>query len=101
MRIRAGDNVKVISGKDRGKRGRVERALPREGKVVVSGVGVVKKHVKPRAGGEGGIVERSLPIDVSNVMLICPHCEKATRVGFKLEEGKKWRICKKCGAVID
>lgn len=107
MRIRKGDTVKVVSGKDRGKTGKVEKVFPKVplsgkgGRVVVSEVNVVKKHVKPREGEEGGIVEKTLPIDVSNVMLICPQCGKPTRVGYKIEGDKKWRVCKKCGAVIE
>lgn len=108
MKIHIGDTVKVLSGKDRGKTGKVEKALPREGKVVVSGVNIVKKHVRPGRGKEGGIVEKTLPIDVSNVMLLCPQCGQLARVGYKVDGStslttggeKKWRVCKKCGSVI-
>lgn len=99
MTIKTGDMVEVITGKDRGARGEVVRALPSEGKVVVEGVAVAKKHQRPMTMGEtGGIVDKEMPIDVSNVMLICPACDKATRVGHgKDDAGKKVRICKKCG----
>lgn len=102
MSIKKGDKVEVLSGKDRGKQGVVLRALPSEGKVIVEGVAVAKKAVKPNAAGQqGGIVDKEMPIDVSNVQLICPECGKRTRVGH--EDGEldghktKLRICKKCG----
>ena len=99
MNVKKGDQVEVISGKDRGTRAEVIRALPAEGKVVVEGVAVAKKHQKPtQMGQEGGIVEKEMPIDVSNVMLVCPECGKATRVGHAEADGKKVRVCKKCGA---
>ncbi|MDO4437186.1 MAG: 50S ribosomal protein L24 [Coriobacteriaceae bacterium] len=102
MSIKKGDKVEVLSGKDRGKQGVVLRALPSEGKVVVEGVAVAKKAVKPNGAGQpGGFVEKEMPVDVSNVQLICPECGKRTRVGHESGEldGKKTkiRICKKCG----
>ena len=102
MYIKKGDKVQVLSGKDRGKQGVVLRALPAENKVVVEGVSVVKKAVKPNgAGQQGGIVDKEMPIDVSNVQLICPECGKRTRVGHEAGEldghKTKLRICKKCG----
>lgn len=100
MKILAGDNVKIMAGKDRGKVGKVEKSLPSEGKLIVAGVNIVHKHVKPARGREGGIVEKTLPIAVSSVMLVCPHCEKAARVGYQMNQGKKERICKKCGVAI-
>jgi len=97
MKIKKGDQVLVISGKYRGKKGKVIRALPKKEKVVVEGVNIVKKHVRPRRAGEKGqIVQMPAPLHVSNVKLICPHCKKATRVGYKIEAKKKYRICKKC-----
>ncbi len=101
MKIRSGDTVKVISGKDRDKTGKVEKTFPASGRVLVSGVNMVKKHVKPRRGSEGGIVEKSLPIAISNVMLLCPQCGEAARVGYKFAGEKKQRFCKKCGAVVE
>ena len=100
MNVKKGDQVEVLSGKDKGKRGEVLRALPAEGKVVVEGVAVVKRHTKPtQANQQGGIVEKEAAIDVSNVALVCPSCGKATRVGHDHNaEGKKVRVCKKCGA---
>ncbi|MCH4083056.1 MAG: 50S ribosomal protein L24 [Coriobacteriaceae bacterium] len=99
MNVKKGDQVEVLSGKDKGKRGEVIRALPAEGKVVVRGVAVVKKAQRPtQANQQGGIVEKEAAIDVSNVALVCPSCDKATRVGHAEEDGKKVRVCKKCGA---
>lgn len=102
MSIKKGDKVEVLSGKDRGKQGVVLRALPSEGKVIVEGVAVAKKAVKPTAAGQqGGIVDKEMPIDASNVQLICPACDKRTRVGHEAGEldghKTKLRICKKCG----
>ncbi len=97
MKIKKGDNVLIIRGKDRGKTGKVIRVLPKENKIVVEGLNLVKKHVKPRRKGEKGkIIEISMPIYVSNVKLLCPNCRQPTRVGYKLENEEKFRICKKC-----
>ena len=100
MTVKKGDLVKVLSGKDKGKQGEVLTAKPAEGKVVVEGVAIVKKAVRPNPNNQqGGIMEQEAAIDVSNVMLICPSCGKPTRVGHgKDGEGNKIRICKKCGA---
>ena len=99
MSIKKGDNVKVLSGKDRGKQGVVLRALPSEGKVIVEGVAVAKKAVKPnQQNQQGGIVPTEMPVDVSNVQLVCPKCGQATRVGHKKDGKNKLRVCKKCGA---
>ena len=99
MNVKKGDQVEVLSGKDKGKRGEVIVARPSEGKVVVRGVAVVKKAQRPtQANQQGGIVEKEAAIDVSNVALVCPTCGKATRVGHAEEDGKKVRVCKKCGA---
>ena len=99
MNVKKGDQVEVLSGKDNGKRGEVIVALPSAGKVVVRGVAVVKKAQRPtQANQQGGIVEKEAAIDVSNVALVCPTCGKATRVGHAEEDGKKVRVCKKCGA---
>ena len=97
MKIRTGDKVQVIAGKDKGKDGQVERVLLEAGSVVVHGVNIVKRHVKPgKISKEGGIIPMEKPITVSNVALVCPHCSKTTRVGYKTVDGKKLRICKKC-----
>lgn len=100
-KIKKGDNVKVLLGKDRGKTGTVERVLGKEGKVLISGVNVYKRHVSKRvasqAGSEkGSVIDIVKPIYLSNVALVCPNCKKATRVGFKLDGSTKIRVCKKC-----
>lgn len=101
QKIRKGDDVIVLTGKDKGKRGTVLRVL--EGKLVVEGVNVVKKHQKPNPvkGVQGGVVEKTMPIDVSNVALFNPATQKADRVGFKLlEDGRKVRVFKSNGEVV-
>ena len=101
MKIKKGDNVKILSGKDRGKTGKVSRVLPDAGKALVDGLNLVKKHIRPRKQGEKGQrVSVPAAIDVSNLMLVCSKCSKATRVGFKVSEKSKFRICKKCGSEI-
>jgi len=98
MSIKKGDKVEVLSGKDRGKQGTVLRALPSEGKVVVEGVAIVKKAVKPnQQNQQGGIVSQEAAIDASNVNLVCPECGKRTRVGHEKDGKNKLRVCKKCG----
>jgi large subunit ribosomal protein L24 len=118
MKVKKGDTVQMLTGKDRGKQGRVIDARPREGKVIVENLNVVTKHQKPRPirdanrmGGTqiapGGRIERPSPVSVSNVMLVCPTCKLPTRVGYKLRESKdgvvKVRVCKRdgCGQEID
>ena len=98
MHVKRGDIVKVISGKDKGKEGKVMVAMPEEGKVIVEGVALVKKHQKARRQGEeSGIITVEAAIDASNVMRVCPKCGKAARTGVKiLEDGSKVRYCKKC-----
>ena len=99
VHVKSGDTVAVISGKDRGARGKVMAVSPKEGKVIVEKVNVVKKHVKPRKMGEqGGIIKKETPIYACKVMVVCPKCGKATRVAHKIADGKKSRVCKKCGA---
>ena len=102
LKIRKGDRVRVLSGKDKGKEGEVMRALPREGKVIVDGVNVARKSQRPtRTTQQGGIIDKDMPIQVSNVALVCPSCGKPTRVGFKIDaSGTKARVCKKCGGEI-
>lgn len=101
--VRRGDTVVVISGKDRGKKGKVQRVLPVKRRVVVEGVNIVKRHQKPtRQVMQGGIIEKEAPIHISNVMLVCPRCSRPTRVGRKvLEDGRRLRVCKRCGEVVD
>jgi len=99
MNIRKDDKVVVLSGKDKGKEGKILSADPKAGKVIVEGVNVASKHVKPRKQGEqGGIIKMETPIYASKVMVVCPKCGKPTRVAHKLENGKSVRVCKKCGA---
>jgi large subunit ribosomal protein L24 len=107
MRIKKGDQVEVVAGNDRGVRGEVQRVLPKELRVVVSGVNMVKKHQRPRPTGgrtptQGGIIEFEAPINVSNVMLVCPHTGELTRIGVRRdEEGHQVRFSKKSGQDID
>jgi len=96
MKIKKGDNVEIIAGKDKGKRGKVTRTVPRAGQVVVEGLNIRKKHTKPRKEGEKGQrIEVAYPLDISNVMLVCPHTDKLTRVGYKVEGDQKVRISKR------
>ena len=102
MKVKKNDTVLVITGKDAGKTAKVLVALPKDNKVVVDGINVQKKHKKARSAQEvSSIVNQSGPIDASNVMVVCPTCEKATRVSYKIEGDKKVRVCKKCGAILD
>ena len=101
MKIKKNDNVAVISGKDKGKSGKVLRAIPGLEKVLVESVNVVKRHQRPRKQGEKGqISQMPSPIHVSNVMLICPKCSKPTRVGYRFEGESKSRVCKKCVGIV-
>jgi large subunit ribosomal protein L24 len=118
MRLKKGDTVQMLAGKDRGKQGRILEARPRDGKVIVENLNIFKKHQKPRPirdagrmGGTqiapGGIVDRAAAVSASNVMLVCPTCKLPTRVGYRFKEGKggqvKVRVCKRdgCGQEID
>ncbi|MBO7358269.1 MAG: 50S ribosomal protein L24 [Clostridia bacterium] len=104
--VKTGDTVVVISGKDKGKQGKIQKAYPSNGKIVVEGVAMVKKHQKPRGQGmPGGIIDKEAPIPASKVMLVCPSCKKATRLAHKFieregQKPEKVRVCKKCGATI-
>ncbi|MBE0448378.1 MAG: 50S ribosomal protein L24 [Actinobacteria bacterium] len=103
MSIRKGDRVEVIAGKDKGKKGKVLLALPKEERVMVEGITMIKRHVRPtRKVPQGGIQEREAPIHVSNVQVICPSCGQPTRIGYRIaESGKKVRVCRKCEGDID
>lgn len=101
MKIKKGDKVIVLSGDDKGKTGEVLRAMPKDGKVVVQGVNLVKRHTKPSQTNAGGIVTKEAPISVSNVAIVDPKSGKATKVGYKEENGKKVRFARKSGEVID
>ncbi|MGN1001730.1 MAG: 50S ribosomal protein L24 [Oscillospiraceae bacterium] len=99
MNIRKDDKVIVLSGKDKGKEGKVLSVTPKTGKLVVEGVNVASKHVKPRKqGDQGGIIKVETPIYACKVMVVCPKCGKPTRVAHKVADGKSVRVCKKCGA---
>ena len=101
MSIKKGDTVVVLSGKDKGKQGKVLAAMPADRKVIVEGINVVSRHTKPRKQGEeGGILKKEAAIYACKVQKVCPKCNKPTRIGHKVEGDKKVRICKKCGAEI-
>ena len=101
MEIRRDDTVVVLSGKDKGKKGKVLKADPKNAKVIVAGVNVASRHRKPRnQQEEGGIIKMETPIYVCKVQLVCPKCGKATRVGHTVKDGKSVRVCKKCGAEV-
>ncbi len=101
MKLRKGDTVKVLSGNDKGKTGEILEIIPKTEKIVVKGINIRKKSVKPRRQGEqGGIIPSEASIHSSKVALVCPKCGKATRVGYSVEKDEKVRVCKKCGAKI-
>lgn len=98
MKIKTGDTVKILIGKDRGKTGKVLRVLPKDAKVIVEGLNLVKRHQRPkRQGQKGEILSVPSPVNFSRVMLICRHCKKPARMGIRHEDKKVIRICKKCG----
>jgi large subunit ribosomal protein L24 len=99
MKIKKGDRVRVLTGKDRGKEGEVMRAIPERDKVIVDGVNVAKRHQRAtRATTQGGIIDKDMPIPVANVALVCSSCGKPTRVGYRFDDqDRKIRVCKKCG----
>jgi large subunit ribosomal protein L24 len=102
LKIKKGDNVVVISGRDKGRTGEVLRVFPTERRLVVQGVNVAKRHTKPRMGEPGGIVEKELALDISNVAHVDPASGKPTRVGYKmLDDGRKVRVARRSGEVID
>jgi large subunit ribosomal protein L24 len=106
QRIKVGDTVEVVAGKDRGVRGEVSKVIPKRNRVVVDRVNVMKKHQQAQQAGrrttQAGIVEFEAPIDLSNVMLVCTQCDQRTRVGYRVDEdGIKVRVCRKCGSDID
>jgi len=101
VELKSGDTVRVISGKDRGKEAKIARVLPKKGKVIVEGINTAKRHERPRGQTmQGGIVDKDMPIDVSNVMIVCSK-DGPTRIGHKIDDdGKKTRVCVKCGKEI-
>lgn len=101
MKLKKGDMVLIIAGKDRGKRGNIEKSIPQKNKIMVTGVNISKHHLKPtRKNPQGGIMDKLAAIDASNAILVCPHCGKPARIGYKINPGqektKKARICKSC-----
>lgn len=102
LHVKKGDTVKVLSGKDKGKQGKILKALPAKGKVIVEGVNQIKRHTKPNAKvPNGGIITKEAPLFASKVQVVCPACSKATRVAKKEIDGKMVRVCKKCGEALD
>lgn len=101
MKLKKQDQVIVIAGKDKGRKGKIEKVLPKKMSVLISGINIVKKHVKPKGEGKpGGIVDVPKPINVSKVALLCPKCGGPTRIGYLVTKTGRERICKKCQAVI-
>jgi large subunit ribosomal protein L24 len=105
-KIKKGDTVEVISGNDRYVRGTVQWVYPKDDRLVISGVNIVKKHQRPMRAGrtqiQPGVIEFEAPLHISNVMLVCPQCDERTRVGYtQLEDGTKVRVCRRCGEVVD
>ncbi len=101
MKFKVDDKVLIISGKDKGKKGSILRFTKDKKRAVISGINIIKKHTKASNNHPGGIIPQEAPVDISNLMIICPNCEKTTRVGHKLEaNSKKERICKKCNQAI-
>ncbi len=101
MKIHRGDEVVVLLGKDRGRRGKVKKVLPKKQMVVVEGINIVKKHVKAQGKQPGGILEIEKPLLASKVMVVCPHCHQPTRVAYRVEKGQKLRVCRRCGSLLD
>lgn len=102
MKIKKNDNVMIIAGKDKGKTGVVERVFPSEAKLVVKGVALAKKHVKPsKKNPSGGIIDINLKIESSNAMIVCPSCGKPTRIGYNVSDKGKIRVCKKCSQSVE
>jgi large subunit ribosomal protein L24 len=102
QKIKKDDTVQVITGKDKGKSGRVFRVMPGDGKVLVEKINVVKRHTKPTGENrQGGIIEKEAPIRMSNIMLVCPKCSKPARTSFGFDGNTKVRVCKKCGDPVD
>lgn len=102
MKIKKNDNVLIIAGKDNGKQGVIEKVLTKDAKVVVTGINIAKKHLKPsRKSPHGGILNMPMPLSVSNVMLVCPHCGKPTKIAYRISPEMKERICRKCQGNLD
>jgi len=101
LNVKKGDTVVVLSGKDKGKQGKIISSMPKKGQVVVEDVNKVKRHTKPGLKApQGGIIAKEMPLDVCKVMVVCPACNKPTRIAHKIVDGKNSRVCKKCGEII-
>lgn len=101
MKLKKGDSVLIISGKDKGRTAKILKSIPKEGEILVEGMNLKSKHIKPKKQGEQGqVVKIPLPIDISNAKFLCPKCGKASRLGYKIEGDKKFRICKKCKSEV-
>ena len=103
MKIKKEDTVLVIVGKDKGKKGKVRQIMPKDNVLIIEGVNIIKRHMKPRGQArQAGIIEREAPLQISNVMLLCPKCNKPVRIQSKiLEDGNRVRVCGQCGEVIN
>lgn len=101
MKVKKNDTVLIIAGKDKGRTAKVLKSLPKEGRILVEGINLKQKHVRPKRQGEQGqVVKLPAPLQVSNVKFLCPKCGKATRLGYKIEKDRKFRICKKCKSEV-
>ena len=101
LHVKKGDTVVILSGKDKGKQGKIIQALPKKSQVIVEDVNKVKRHTKPGLKSpQGGIIQKEMPLDSCKVQLICPNCNKPTRIAHKIVDGKSYRACKKCGEII-
>ena len=101
MKLKKNDQVIVLYGKDKGRKGKIEKVFPKTNKVLVPGVNIYKKHLKPQGEGRpGGIIDKVFPLPVSNVELLCPKCNQKTRIGYQVTKGDKQRLCKKCGSIL-
>ena len=103
LHVKSGDRVIITAGKDKGKTGNIKKSIPSEGKVIVEGINMITKATKanPAYGIQGGLIKKEAPLDSSNLMFVCTSCEKATKVAHKVIDGKKVRVCKKCGEQLD
>ncbi len=98
MRLRAGDRVKVISGKDAGKESRISKVFPKSNQVIVEGVNTAKRHTRPRGQTmQGGIIDKDMPVDASNVMILCEDCGRPVRISYRVDDNGKYRVCSRCG----
>lgn len=101
MKFKKNDEVKITIGKDRGKTGKITEVFPKENKVLIAGLNVYKRHVKPQGQSKpGGIIDLAKPLSVGSIALVCPKCKAQTRIGYKIEGSVKSRVCKKCGETI-